>query len=191
MVKRVSMFFLAVIVIIQMFTLSVFASGVEARINLDLEAKTVTVEVNGLPENRPFSLMAYYNGELDYLNQYTADEKGEATFTYPSGKQWATLGEIKILINGVEFNQTIVPVEGVTISGGSALTLIKHNATLELTAKVLPDNAADKRVTWISLNPAVATVTDGVVKGVSRGLAIIKVATVDGGFGATLIIRVV
>jgi len=54
--------------------------------------------------------------------------------------------------------------------------------TLYLDAKVLPDNAVNRRVTWISSNPDVASVNSyGRVKGVFEGTAIITVTTVDGG----------
>jgi uncharacterized protein YjdB len=52
--------------------------------------------------------------------------------------------------------------------------------TLKLTAKVSPDSAADKAVTWETNNPQVATVDDnGNVKAVSTGTATITVTTHD------------
>lgn len=48
-----------------------------------------------------------------------------------------------------------------------------------------PDIATNKTVYWTSDNPKIATVTNGVVKGLSEGTAIIKVETADGGKTAT------
>ncbi len=51
-----------------------------------------------------------------------------------------------------------------------------------LIAKVLPENAADKSVTWSSSNDAIATVSSaGVVTGVAIGSTVITVTTNDGG----------
>lgn len=57
--------------------------------------------------------------------------------------------------------------------------------TIQLTAKVLPANAHDKKVTWSSDNTAVATVSStGVVTGVRAGSTIVRCKASDGGFEA-------
>ena len=57
---------------------------------------------------------------------------------------------------------------------------VGHTATL--VATVSPENAANKKVTWSSNKESVATVTsNGVVKGIAPGVAIITVTTQDGG----------
>ncbi|WP_443741067.1 Ig-like domain-containing protein [Treponema berlinense] len=67
----------------------------------------------------------------------------------------------------------------------STLTDVTAGENITLTAKVLPDNATDKTVTWTSSNPEVATVKDGVVTGIKEGKVTItakageKTATVD------------
>jgi len=192
MAKKFSVILLVVVVVVQMFTITVLAEGIEADISVDLDKSIVTVVAKGLPADKDFSLMAYFNEDLDYINQYRADEKGEAAISYPSGKALADGGTVRILINGTEFKKEIkaIPVEGVEITGGSALTMIKYKSSLELGAKVSPDDAANKNVTWKSVNPMVATVADGVVKGVSRGLAIITVTTDDGSFSKSVLVRV-
>ncbi len=71
-----------------------------------------------------------------------------------------------------------VSVEGVTLSQ-SKLSL-KVGSESKLTATVTPADATDPTVAWKSGNEAVATVTDGVVKGLSEGTATITVVTTDG-----------
>jgi uncharacterized protein YjdB len=71
-----------------------------------------------------------------------------------------------------------VSVEGVTLSQ-SKLSL-KVGSESKLTATVTPADATDPTVTWKSGNESVATVTDGVVKGLSEGTATISVVTTDG-----------
>ena len=78
--------------------------------------------------------------------------------------------------------QTIA-VTGVTINP-STLQLNVGNSTI-LSATITPDNATDKAVTWLSSDPAVASVsTNGTVTANAVGSAIILVTTVDGNFVA-------
>lgn len=51
---------------------------------------------------------------------------------------------------------------------------------LQLTASVLPANAADKSITWKSDKPDVATVANGWVKGIAAGTANITATSVNG-----------
>ncbi|WP_394911571.1 Ig-like domain-containing protein [uncultured Robinsoniella sp.] len=51
---------------------------------------------------------------------------------------------------------------------------------LQLTASVLPANAADKSITWKSDKPDVATVANGWVKGIAAGTAKITATSVNG-----------
>lgn len=64
-----------------------------------------------------------------------------------------------------------VAVEKVEIT--STETDVEVEKTIILTAKVSPENATDKTVTWTSDNNEVATVKDGVVTGVKAGEATI------------------
>ena len=51
---------------------------------------------------------------------------------------------------------------------------------MTLNATVIPNNAANKSVTWASSNTAVAVVNNGMIFGLSSGTAIISVTSVDG-----------
>lgn len=73
------------------------------------------------------------------------------------------------LVNGVNLVQDRVEVE--------------VNKTVQLTANVLPSTAANKKVTWKSDNPEIATVdANGLVKGITDGETKITVQTDEGGF---------
>ena len=66
-----------------------------------------------------------------------------------------------------------IAVEGVSIQGEKQLQIAKGSKET-LHAKVDPDNATDKTITWNSNNPAVASVTtEGVVMAVDTGTATI------------------
>lgn len=89
--------------------------------------------------------------------------------------------------DGVEGKCTItyskVKVTSVEVTPSSYTEPVKIGATKKLTAKVLPDDATDKTVTWRSNNQAVATVSsDGTVTCRSVGGAVIT-ATADGKTG--------
>ena len=60
-------------------------------------------------------------------------------------------------------------------------TLYGLNGTVRLSANVMPSNATNKTVTWSSRNTSVATVSsDGTVKAVGYGTAVITATTVNG-----------
>lgn len=83
------------------------------------------------------------------------------------------------------------------LQGSSGITISQTTATiyvggkLELTAKITPEGATDKGVTWKSSNPKVATVDkSGLVKGVAGGVSIITVTSNDGGYVAHCVVTV-
>lgn len=81
-----------------------------------------------------------------------------------------------------------VKVSGVKLDK-NALTLAPgENA--QLYATITPADAANKKVTWISENNAVATVAEGLVTGVSAGSTIVRVTTEDGGYTAKCVVTV-
>lgn len=69
-------------------------------------------------------------------------------------------------------------------------TEVGEDSTVTITATVLPETAADKRLVWTSSDENIATVANGVVTGINKGECDITVATVDGGFTASCHITV-
>lgn len=61
---------------------------------------------------------------------------------------------------------------------------IKIGDTFRLTSTVLPSDATNKELTWVSSNPSVVTVVDGLLTAVSGGDAAILVQSVDSGVTA-------
>ncbi|MCL2165595.1 MAG: Ig-like domain-containing protein [Oscillospiraceae bacterium] len=76
-----------------------------------------------------------------------------------------------------------VPVTGVELDRTSVLINVRGTNTI--TAKVLPENATNKNVSWFSGSPAIATVNNGVITGVSPGSVTITVRTAEGSFEST------
>ncbi len=81
-----------------------------------------------------------------------------------------------------------VSVQGVSISSPSLN--LKVGEESKLTATVSPSDASDITVTWTSGNPSVASVADGVVKGLAEGTSTVTVSTVDGGKTASCLVTV-
>lgn len=81
-----------------------------------------------------------------------------------------------------------VAVEKVILSQSSLALKVGEEAAL--TAAVFPENATNTTVTWSTGNPAVASVTDGLVRGLSEGSATISVTSEEGGFTASCLVSV-
>lgn len=76
-----------------------------------------------------------------------------------------------------------VAVTGMTLEKKSIE--VEKGKTETINAIITPENATRKGITWTSSNTNVATVTNGVVKGISAGTAIITATTKDGNFTDT------
>lgn len=109
---------------------------------------------------------------VDNTGKVTAVSAGTATITVKTadGGKTATCA--------VTVTTKVIPVTGISIEEG-ATAEVEEGKTVTLTAKVKPDNATDKTVTWTSSNKAIATVADGVVTGVAAGQAVITAKAGD------------
>ena len=91
----------------------------------------------------------------------------------------------------IEVNYTIpTPVSVTGVSLDKSTDSVETGATTTLTATVSPNDASNKTVSWSTSNSSVATVSNGVVTGVSPGSAIITVTTTDGGYTDTCTVTV-
>jgi uncharacterized protein YjdB len=80
----------------------------------------------------------------------------------------------------ITITNQVIPVTGITISGGTAISI--HGGTLQLTATVTPAFATDKSVAWsITGGTGQATISQGgLVTSISNGNVIVR-ATANGG----------
>ena len=93
----------------------------------------------------------------------TAIKVGTATITAKAGEKTATCT--------ITVKAKVIPVTSIWLDHAE-LELTEGDEAV-LTANVLPENATDKTVTWTSSDASVATVTDGTVKAVKPGSAVI------------------
>lgn len=98
-------------------------------------------------------------------------KEGKAVVTLSSSN------DIKATINITVKNKEI-PVTSVTLSPNSLQ--LEVNAEKTIVAKVKPNNATNKEITWTSSNTKIATVNDGKVKGLSEGSTTIIAKTNNG-----------
>lgn len=89
----------------------------------------------------------------------------------------------------VTVSAPIVNVTGVKLDQ-ETLDLTAGEADALLKATIEPANATDTDVIWSSSDETVATVVDGVVTPVGKGIAIITVTTKDGSFKASTTVNV-
>ena len=86
---------------------------------------------------------------------------------------------------------TVKPVSVSSVSLDRETLSLKIGETSALVATVLPDNAANKKVSWSSSNTGVATVdSNGDVSAIKVGTSVITATTEDGGKTATCILTV-
>ena len=82
------------------------------------------------------------------------------------------------VFTGCSEKEDNIPVTGVTV--GPTTTNLTTGSTITLTVTVMPEDATNKAVTWISSSATVATVNNGLVTAVAPGTAIVTVTTQDG-----------
>ena len=82
----------------------------------------------------------------------------------------------------------VYPVESISLDKTSAE--MTEGDELTLTATVKPDNATNKNVVWSSTDISVVTVSNGKIKAINAGCAVIRAASENGGFIAECNIKV-
>ena len=110
----------------------------------------------------------------------TAVAVGTATITAKAGQFTATC-EITVIADAVAVTGVTLDKNELTVKPGESVTLV---------ATVNPTNASNKAVKWYTTDPEIATVSAGVVEGVTPGEVVVTVETVDGGFKATCVVTV-
>jgi hypothetical protein len=144
-----------------------------------------------VPGVKFIDLRTKYLDDPDW-NALAASYLNNTPYTKAYHRFWA---QVEIALANAEYGRffgspvVTIPVTGVTVAPTS--TTLAAGASTTLTATVAPANATNQAVTWITSNPAVATVnSSGVVTGVGSGTATITVITQSGGFTATSTITV-
>lgn len=132
---------------------------------------TMILSVNGVPKKVTDNILDGYAKTEDELKSEATYEKLGWSFSrvwkIEEGKAWPTLDmTVYGLVTSVTLDQ-------------KTLTL-KKGQTATLKATIKPDDATNKTVAWSSSDTSIATVKDGVVRGVGNGKATIIATSTDG-----------
>ena len=175
----------------QIGTVSTLTEGSNATVNMSNHNGVYTINF-GIPRGESGSGGASSGMTEAQLNQLSiAYGHSQTTHVQP-----AEINELKGIINDLQNRVTTlenqqsetVKVTGISLNNNT-LTLNTGDTNV-LTATVLPSNATNKNVTWTTNNSSVASVSNGVVTGLSTGTATIRATTEDGGYSATCTVTV-
>lgn len=155
---------------------------------LDLKVgQSETLRVDVLPANADDKSLTW-KSENDSIA--IVDERGKIT--------GLASGKVKIYAISNDNNKVMDYCEVIVTQPVSGLKLnyskyeIKGiGSTVKLEATVIPEDATNKEVRWVSSNDAVCMVSAGNVVATGLGTAVIIATTVDGGYMATCTITVV
>ena len=86
---------------------------------------------------------------------------------------------VKVISNYIKLQRITLSPNSITLRVGGTQTL---------TVGFSPSNATNKSISWSSEDPSVATVSNGVVRGVRKGSTSIIVRGADGASGKTMVI---
>ena len=152
----------------------------------DSEKLTATISPSDSTDDIVWSSDNINVAVVDKVGNVTGVKKGSATITAKAvyGDRTATC-----LVTVADSGVQIVDVTGVTLTPSE--TEITIGETYRLNASVLPENATNKLLTWVSSNEKVATVADGVVTAKGLGTATITVKTASGGFSKSCVVTVI
>ena len=146
------------------------------------EGETVTLHATVLPENAADKTVTWTSSNpsvasVDQNGKVTALHEGTAAITAKAGDYTATCTiTVKIPVQSVTLDKTTLELD--------------EGETVTLHATVLPENAADKTVTWTSSNPSVVTVDQsGKVTALYGGTAIISAKAGDRTATCTVTVR--
>ena len=157
-----------------------------------LNHETRTLTAFFAPDDAEYVSVAWSSSDaaiasVDNSGKVTANKVGEATITatVTDHEGSSFTASCDVLVNPIR-------VTGVTVTENAGLRVDK---TVEIEAKITPDNADDQNLVWTSSNPSVVTVTGGeglkaTLKGVKAGSATVKAQTNDGGFIAECAVEV-
>ena len=155
------------------------------------EGETISLVATVLPENATNKNIIWTSNNENVATVangvITGMAEGTATITVTTEDGNFTDTCI-VTVEKVEGVQETIIVTGVTLD--KKTVILKEGETTSLVATVLPENATNKNITWTSNNESVATVTNGIITGIAKGLATITVTTEDGNFTDTCIVSV-
>ena len=154
------------------------------------KAKTLKVKVNAKKGKKVSQKVTFKSSKskvakVTAKGKITAKSVGTAKITVTSKENTSKKATLTVKVV-----KPVVKVSKITLNQTSASLLRGQKVTL--VANVAPQNATNKAITWVSSNPAVASVANGVVTAVSGGTATVSAVAQDGSgvkATATIVVR--
>ncbi len=151
------------------------------------------VQENGAWQVCPSSIMDYAGESTAFALtfQATSFDYAPVEHTFADDGDAAVYEVLKETYNWPGWGEPSQPNFAVTNIAVDATATVAAGETVTLTATVLPLDALNPNVTWMSGDTSIATVTDaGVVTGVAAGTVTLTATTVDGYLEATCTLTV-
>ena len=162
----------------------------ETRVRCSLSLGTYQLSYNILPEGNGVNKNVVW--ESSNPSVLTVDKNGFVTFVAPGNatvlcqtEDTGTDG-----INLVATCEFVIEQPVTSVSLDYTDVTLKIGETLRLTSTVLPKDATNKELTWVSSNTSVVTVEDGLLTAVAGGDAAVLVQSVDSGVTALCNVKV-
>ena len=147
-------------------SLTLTSAGQTATLNATISPSNATNKTVSWASSNP-AVATVNNGVVTAVGNGTATITARTTDGSNKSATCSVTVNFPIKATGVTLNQT-------------SLTLVSIGQTYTLHETVLPSNATNKRVSWKSSNPTVATVDGGLVRAVANGTTTVTVTTADG-----------
>lgn len=153
-----------------------------------LAGSTEMLIASVLPENTTNKLILWSSdnttvAEINEEGMVTAKKSGKAVIMAIAASNPEAKDVCEVTV--------IQPVTGITMTE-SQVTCHQLGEIKQLVAIVQPEDATNKEVRWNSSNPSVCTISEsGIIAVVGVGTSVITATTVEGGFVATCIVKVI
>ena len=151
------------------------------------------VQENGVWQVCPSSIMDYAGESTTFALtfQATSFDYSAVAHTFADADDAAVFEALKTTYNWPGWGEPAQPNFAVTNIAVDATATVAVGANVTLTAEVLPLDALNRNVIWMSGDTSIATVTDeGVVTGVAEGTVTLTAYTIDGNLPATCTLTV-
>ncbi len=160
------------------------------------KGQSAKIKASVSPSNASVKKLGYVSknkkvASVDSKGKVSALSAGTTSVTVKSKDGNNKSAKVKVIVTD-ELQKprvdTTAPAKKVAVTGfalSQEELLMDLNETSSLQTVFTPANATNKNVTWTSTNPSVASVSaTGIVRGISKGNAVIEARTEDGGFTA-------
>ncbi|MFD3157695.1 Ig domain-containing protein [Haloimpatiens sp. FM7330] len=175
--KKVWKIFMSLMLTIMMTTTAF------AEVNVNVKNENGNITVSGTSDHKSQNVMieTWNQDKKYYIDADKTDENGNFQFEFKTASNINYNGRVKVGGESKDFNFSTGAFIGVQeIKLNKTSIKLKEGQAETLTATIIPENATNKKIVWISTNPKIASVDDnGKVTSKSKGKVIIQAISVS------------